>query len=209
MTGSLLKNNWQASWPDKKFRIQFVLTFLFLALLLFSLSYFFAFIEAREGYRFNDVILNLSPPFDVSLYTFFIIYSAAILTIINVAPMPLLFLRAVQTYALILVFRLVTLYFTPLAAPENIIPLNDPFIEHFFYGQVRITKDLFFSGHVATVCLLYVVNPNKKLKWFYVCVIVLVSVLIMIQRVHYSFDVFAAPLFVWLAWKITGRIKLY
>lgn len=199
-----LKVNWKESWTEKKFRIQFILTFVLLSGLLFSLSYFFAYIEGREGYVVKDVILNLFSPFDLSLYTFLIIYSAAVFTIINVLPKPFLFLKGVQAYAIMLLLRLITLYFIPLNAPEHIIPLNDPFIEQFFYGQTRITKDLFFSGHVATVCLLYLVNPTKKLKWFYFIVVILVSVFIIIQRVHYSFDVFAAPLFAWLAWNTAG-----
>lgn len=157
----------------------------------------------------NDVVLNLVEPVDVSLFTFLIIYSIALYTIVVVIRDPKLFLKAVQAYALMLLIRLITLYFVPLEAPQGIIPLHDPFIEQFFYGKARITKDLFFSGHVATVTLLFLVNPNPKLNWLYVCVIVLVALLIMWQRVHYSFDVFAAPVFTWFAWKMAGRINQY
>ena len=200
-----LKANWNQSWSDHKFKTQFVITFVLLSVLLFSLSYFFAFIEARPSHSVNDVVLNLVEPIDVSLFTFLIIYSAAIYTIIIVVRQPELFLTAVQAYALMLFIRLITLYFVPLEAPQGIIPLHDPFIEHFFYGQTRITKDLFFSGHVATVALLFLVNPNEKLKWIYAIVIILVSILIMWQRVHYSFDVFAAPVFAWLSWRLANR----
>lgn len=202
------KANWAQAFSNRNFKIQFIITILVLAILLPSLSYFFAFIEARAGYRINDAVLNLAEPVDVSLYTFLIIYSAAVLTIINVLPQPYLFLKAVQAYALMLLLRLVTLYFVPLNAPEHIIPLNDPFIEHFFYGQTRITKDLFFSGHVATVCLLYWVNPYKKLNFIYLMAVVLVSVFIMWQRVHYSIDVLAAPVFTWVCYKAAGIISV-
>ena len=201
-----LKTNWANAFTHRAFKIQCVITFLVLAVLLPSLSYFFAFIEAREGYRINDVILNLAEPVDVSLFTFLIIYSVAALTIINVVPLPQLFLKAVQAYALMLLLRLVTLYFVPLNAPEHIIPLNDPFIEQFFYGQTRITKDLFFSGHVATVCLLYLANPYKKLNAFYFVAIILVSVFIMWQRVHYAIDVMAAPIFAWGSYWMAKKI---
>ena len=200
-----LKTNWSKAFGGKNFKIQLAITFLVLAILLPSLSYFFAFIEAREGYQINDVVLNLAEPVDVSLYTFLIIYSTAALTIINVLPQPNLFVKAVQAYALMLLLRLVTLYFVPLNAPHHIIPLNDPFIEQFFYGQTRITKDLFFSGHVATVCLLYLVNPYKKLKLFYLAAIILVSVFIMWQRVHYAIDVMAAPVFAWVSFWLTKK----
>jgi hypothetical protein len=201
-----LKTNWQEKWSDRKFRMQFVLTFVFLGILLFSLSYFFAYVEARKGAKINDVVLNLVSPVDLSAVTFLLIYTAAVICIISLLNKPELFLKAVQAYFLILIFRIVTLLIFPLEPPEGIILLKDPFIEHFFYGQVRITKDLFFSGHVATVCLLYLVNPIKKLNWFYLVVFVLVAIFIMAQRVHYSFDVFAAPLFAWVAWMISRKI---
>jgi len=203
---SALKANWKENWSEKKFKTQFILTFVLLFLLLFSLSYFFAFVEAREGKRVGDVILNLVQPFDVSVFTFLLIYTAAIICIGSLLSKPELFLKAVQAYFLILIFRLISLSIFPLETLDGIIPLNDPFIEHFFYGQVRITKDLFFSGHVATVCLLYLVNPIKKLKWFYLVVAILVSLLIMIQRVHYSFDVLAAPFFAWIAYKLSRKL---
>ena len=204
-----LKSNWSAAFKHSSFKWQSIITVFLLVLLLPSLNYFFAFIEARQGYQINDMILNLTEPVDVSVYTFLIIYSVAVLTIVNVLPRPLLFLRAVQAYILMLLVRLLTLYFVPLNAPEHIIPLNDPFIEKFFYGQVRITKDLFFSGHVATVCLLYWVNPYKKLNVVYLVAVVLVSVFIMWQRVHYSFDVLAAPVFTWLCFKMANLLPRF
>ncbi len=207
MIEKAFKTNWKQSWSDSKFKTQFVITFTLLSILLFSLSYFFAFIEARPSFAVNDVVLNLVQPLDVSLFTFLIIYSVAIYTIIVVIRQPELFLTAVQAYAIMLFIRLFTLYLVPLEAPQGIIPLHDPFIEHFFYGQTRITKDLFFSGHVATVTLLYLVTPNEKLKWFYGIVVISVSLLIMWQRVHYSFDVLAAPFFTWGAWKLANLIQ--
>lgn len=207
MAEKSLKNNWKQSWNERQFKIQFVFTFCLLSVLLFSLSYFFAFVEARAGQRVNDVVLNLLSPIDLSIVTFLLIYSAAIICIISLLNKPELFLKAIQAYFLILIFRMITLLIFPLEPPEGIILLKDPVIEQFFYGQVRITKDLFFSGHVATVCLLYLVNPIRKLSWFYLSVFILVSLFIMAQRVHYSFDVLAAPFFAWLSWKLVNRTK--
>lgn len=201
-----LKTNWSQSWSDNKFKTQFVLTFGLLSILLFSLSYFFAYIEARRGQRVNDVVLNIVSPLDLSIITFLLIYTAALICIVSLLNNPKLFLKAIQAYFLILIFRIITLAIFPLEPPEGIILLKDPFIEHFFYGQVRITKDLFFSGHVATVCLLYLVNPVKKLNWFYLAVFILVAMFIMVQRVHYSFDVLAAPVFAWISWRLTNKI---
>jgi len=202
-----LKTNWSAAFTERSFKVQFSVTFLFLGIMLPLLSYFFAFIEARPSYKVNDIVLNLLNPIDVSLFTFLIIYCLAIYTIIAVIRDPKLFLKAVQAYALMLFIRLITMYLVPLEAPQGIIPLHDPFIEQFFYGQVRITKDLFFSGHVATVTLLYLVNPDPKRNWVYVSGIISVSVLILLQHVHYSFDILAAPFFSWGAWKVMSSVS--
>jgi membrane-associated phospholipid phosphatase len=199
------KDNWNQSWNESRFKIQFVATFIMLGALLFFLSYFFAYVEAREGSVVNDVILNLVSPVDLSVATFLLIYFAAVFCIITLLNKPELFLKAVQAYFLVLIFRIITLTIFPLEPPEGIILLKDPFIEYFFYGQTRITKDLFFSGHVATVCLLYLANPIKKLNWFYLSVFILVALFIMIQRVHYSFDVLAAPVFAWLSWRLVNK----
>ncbi|MEO5947517.1 MAG: hypothetical protein ABIP79_11925 [Chitinophagaceae bacterium] len=199
------QTNWKKAFRKAPFRLQFIVTFGLLTVLLFSLSYFFAYVEARTGHRVNDVILNLTAPIDLSLATFLLIYGAAIICIISLLNKPQLFLKAIQAYFFILLFRMLTLYLFPLEAPDGIILLKDPVIEHFFYGQVRITKDLFFSGHVATVCLLYLANPIKKLNLFYLGVFILVALFIMIQRVHYSFDVLAAPVFAWTSWKLANK----
>jgi hypothetical protein len=209
MTSNNFVSNWSSAFKSKNFKIQFVVTFSLLSVFLFSLSYFFAFVEARVGQRVNDVVLNLVSPFDLSILTFLLIYIAAIICIINLVKSPALFLKAVQAYFLILIFRMITLTIFPLEPPDGIILLKDPFIEHLFYGQVRITKDLFFSGHVATVCLLYLVNPIRKLSWLYLSVFILVAVFIMVQRVHYSFDVLAAPAFAWICYKLANMLPHY
>lgn len=175
--------------------------------LLTVLSYFFTYIETREGYNLQDVVLKSIPAFDLSYLIFLIIYSAAVIGIINLLPKPLSFIKAVQAYLIILVLRLITIYFIPLEAPEGIIPLRDPFVEQFFYGQERITKDLFFSGHVASVCLLYMANPHQILKKVFALVVMAVAVSIVIQHAHYSVDVIAAPFFAWISYRAVHSIK--
>src|SRR5688572_20982232 len=99
-----LKANWKQSWSERKFRTQFVFTFCILSVLLFSLSYFFAYVESRAGQRVNDVVLNLVSPVDLSVVTFLLIYAAAIICIVSLLNKPELFLKAVQAYFLILIF---------------------------------------------------------------------------------------------------------
>jgi hypothetical protein len=197
------KNNWQDAFSSKKFKTQFVITIGVLLSLLTLLSYFFAFIESRAGDQLHDVVLSHLPTYNLSMMTFIVIYSAAIICLINLLPRPVQLLTALLAYFFILLLRIITIYFWPLEAPQDIIPLQDPFVETFFYGHTRITKDLFFSGHVATVCLLFLVNPYRPLKMFYALVVFLVAAFILLQHAHYTIDVLMAPLFAWGAYQLS------
>jgi hypothetical protein len=84
------------------------------------------------------------------------------------------------------------------------VPLQDPFIGHFFYSNTVITKDLFFSGHVSTLFLIFLVNPIPQLRSFFFFSTILLAILILIQHVHYTVDVLAAPLFAWISFKTAG-----
>nr|WP_262898458.1 sphingomyelin synthase family protein [Hymenobacter negativus] len=69
-----------------------------------------------------------------------------------------------------------------------------------------IVRDLFFSGHTATMVLLLLVGRGKMWRWILGLMTVAVGVLVLVQRVHYSYDVLAAPLFAWLAYWLAGRV---
>ena len=91
----------------------------------------------------------------------------------------------------------------PLEPPIGIIPLTDPIIENLFYGGQVLQKDLFFSGHTANIVLIGLLTDDlrmRKLLFFIACI---VGFLLMWQRVHYSFDVFAAPFFAYLTYKLS------
>lgn len=201
------RENWRNALQSKKFKWNITVTLFLLIILLSSLSYFFTYIESRSGTQLGDAILKILPSYNVSVLTFMIIYTSALLGIINILARPIQFIQAVQAYFLILLLRLPSIYLLPLEAPEGIIPLQDPFVETFFYGHTRITKDLFFSGHVATVFLLYLANPYKQLKYFYGIVVLLVALLILLQHAHYTLDVVVAPLFTWLCFLIPKQLK--
>ncbi|HMP32034.1 MAG TPA: phosphatase PAP2-related protein, partial [Saprospiraceae bacterium] len=64
--------------------------------------------------------------------------------------------------------------------------------------DLKITKDLFFSGHVSALCLLYYLVQNKKLKYYIFIAAVVVGTLLIWQRVHYTIDVLFAPIGAWI-----------
>jgi membrane-associated phospholipid phosphatase len=68
-------------------------------------------------------------------------------------------------------------------------------------SDVFVSKDLFFSGHVAALVLLMLLVVDKYAKaWIFLCTI-MVGIMIMWQHVHYSSDVIFAPLASYIAYK--------
>jgi len=196
-----IKKIWQPKLLDKTFRTRFILSILLLAVVLLSLARFLAYNETRPGFSFNDPLLNLFNPVDVTWLTFALIYVALIIALISLSFHPENFVIAIQSYSLVAFFRLSTIFFLPLNAPASIIPLTDPFVE-FFGGGQTLYKDLFFSGHTSTMFLLFLTNADKKLKSVFLVCTVLVGICVLIQHVHYTIDVLAAPFFAYTCYRI-------
>jgi membrane-associated phospholipid phosphatase len=102
----------------------------------------------------------------------------------------------------ILLFRILTLSLVPLREPLDLIFLEDPFLNDLIYPG-RIVRDLFFSGHTALIFSMFLLS-GKKLIFLILTIIVGFS--LMIQRVHFSIDVFAAIPFAYLAVFIVKNI---
>jgi membrane-associated phospholipid phosphatase len=168
---------------------------------MISFSQFLQFIEGREGAVLNDPLLNLFNPIDLTWLTFAVIYLSVILFLFTILLKPFKLMLALQTYALMVIFRAVAMYLTPLNPPSGIILLDDPFVQMFGSGEI-FTKDLFFSGHTATLFLLFLLTENKKLKFIFLTATLAVGACVLLQKVHYSIDVFAAFFFAFLAFRI-------
>jgi len=97
--------------------------------------------------------------------------------------------------------RMASLYLFTLEAPEGTIPLRDPFLTVFAYGKEVYVKDLFFSGHVSTLCILFLVEERKIIRQVILILTLIVAVLLAWQRVHYTLDVLAAPIVSWLVFR--------
>ncbi|HEY7750927.1 MAG TPA: phosphatase PAP2-related protein, partial [Ignavibacteriaceae bacterium] len=145
-------------------------------------------------------------PLDLTWVTFGLIYFSVIAAIISLINKPFCLFFAIQSYGLMLMFRLFVMYLTPLDAPEKLIPLHDPFVQMFSAGDI-LTKDLFFSGHTATMFLLFLVVKNRSLKVIFLFTTILVGFAVLLQHVHYSVDVAAAPVFAYSAYRIVLNVR--
>ena len=129
-------------------------------------------------------------------------YFSLLLGFLLLSRKPEKLIVVLQSYIFLLVFRAVAMYLTPFDPPLRMIPLIDPLVEVFSKGEV-LTRDLFFSGHTSTMALLFFSSYNQKQKLFFGIATVFVGILILLQHVHYSIDVFAAPYFAYAAYSIS------
>jgi hypothetical protein len=199
--------NWKTFLQNSKTRNELIITVIVLIPLMITFSQFLTFIESRSGVVLNDPILSLFNPIDLTWYTFALIYASIILFLINNIRDPQKVLIALQTYGLMVLFRGIAMYLTPFNAPENILVLNDPFVQLFGKGEI-LTKDLFFSGHTGTSFLLVLLVDNKKLKVVFLIATILVGSAVLLQHVHYTIDVFVAPFVAYSSYRIIKKLHM-
>jgi hypothetical protein len=193
--------SWKSFFQNSKSRTEFILTIAVLVPLMLLFSQFLLFIEQRDGVTLSDPLLNLFNPIDLTWFTFALIYLSIILFLLNSFENPYKLMIALQSYGLMVIFRAAAMYLLPLEAPEKILQLHDPFVQLFGNGNI-LTKDLFFSGHTATLFLIFLLTENKTLKIIFLVSTILVAAAVLIQHVHYSIDVFAAPFAAYCSYKI-------
>jgi hypothetical protein len=82
------------------------------------------------------------------------------------------------------------------------VHLIDP-ITGIFYGNAVITKDLFYSGHTSTMVLVLLCLEKRIDKIVASIALIVVMILLLVQHIHYTIDVVAAPVFVYIIYLIT------
>ncbi len=199
--------NWKEFLKEKRNRFELVITLFLLAVVLTSLANFLNYVEARKGVLLPDPLLNLFNPIDLTWLTFALIYVSLIVAIATLSKNPKRLLFAVQLYTLMVAVRILAMYLLPLQPPEKMIILNDPLVEFFGTGQT-LTKDLFFSGHTATLLILFLVSEKKIIKTIFLISTIVVAIAVLLQHVHYTIDVFAAVFFTYTCYVVLEKLKM-
>lgn len=198
---------WRAVWRQPAFRRRLGVVLALLLTLAALLPRFFAWVQARPGRILPDPLLALLPARDVSGLAFAVIYLGIALGVATLLPRPYPLLRALTAYLLLHLLRCATLALLPLEPPIGLIILRDPLVEQLFYAApAPITKDLFFSGHTATLLLLALAVPAGWRHRVLLAATAAIGLLVMVQRAHYSYDVLAAPLFAGLSFWLAKRL---
>lgn len=201
---------WRSAWTNPIFRIKTIFGSIILLAILIAFPFFFAIIEQREGMQFNDRLLQLIPPVDVSVFTFIVIWGMTLFLWFRCVQNPGIFIVALYSVIILCLSRMITISVFPLNPPVGLIPLKDP-ISSLFYGgtQVFITKDLFYSGHTATQFLIFLCLEKKKDKILALLSTTTVGVLVLVQHVHYTIDVLAAFVITYFIYLLGKKAAAY
>lgn len=202
-----LKNSWNATLTSSTFIIEFIFSVLLLITTMLVFAKFTQFVEMRKGIQFTDPLLSHFQAIDLTKSIFVFLYGAMIIAFASLLSSPYRLMILLQAYALMVLARMVTLFILPLAPPEGMIFLQDPFTQ-FFGTSKTIDNNLFFSGHTATIFLLFLAVPKKlKLPFFFVTLFIATGVLL--QKTHYTVDVLIAPCISFISYYLISKFFRY
>jgi hypothetical protein len=207
MDRETIKTIWHNHWAVPFFKHKLIQANILWMIVLIAFPIFFNYIETREGANLNDPILALLPRYNVSIPIFLIIWSMSMVFLYRAIYAPKMLLLFMWGFIVLSLSRFITIYLVALNPPANLIPLMDP-ITNVFYGGTShfITKDLFYSGHTSTQFLFFLCFTKKTDKILALTATCFIGVLVLIQHIHYSIDVIAAPIMCYGVYLISKRI---
>jgi PAP2 superfamily C-terminal len=187
---------WKTALQSRSFGLKlflFPILFIFYSAITQHLGHY---IEARQGIRLEDKLVTLFPSRDFSIEIFALLYTSLFLLVITHLSKPAVILRIIEMHFLVAVVRQICILMVALEPPAGMIVLRDVFLENTIYPQNSpLTKDLFFSGHVASIWIYFLCSQRRYFKYSMLAASVAMSFMILSMRVHYSYDVFGAMAF--------------
>ncbi len=187
---------WSEAIKNKSFNSKSLFFVVMTLLVVYFLPhYFHSVIGPKPGILLNDPLHHLLPPQDHSWIIFGLIYCSLLITLQGIWDKPLSVLLGLKCYLIITLLRMMTMFVITLEPPDNIIPLHDPIVDVIAYGGVAFNKDLFFSGHLASLTLFALLEVRTVFKNIIIFNSVIIAGLILVQHVHYTIDLVAAPVF--------------
>jgi hypothetical protein len=163
-------------------------------------------LESRPGFAIWDPVLEALPARDVSALIFWVLYPVVALGFAWAALEPGRFVRIFLALAFMHLFRFLCICAVPLYAPEQLIVLQDPIVDSVIYKGFFLRRDLFYSGHFASLFLLFIFVRKSHLRWLFLFASGVVGVGVLIQHVHYTYDVLGAIPFCYLSDHCARRI---
>ena len=193
--------NWKEASKDEAFKFYFALNFVISFGLYFATIHWVKTNSTRTGTVLDDPLYHLLAPRDFSLPIFILTYSPVVIFLVYIVQYPLLLHRAFNSFVAVFMIRAVFIHFVPLSPASGIIVLNDP-ITNALADESHVLNDLFFSGHIGDLTTLFLLSRNKTLRRLIFTCACTVAFLLVWQRVHYTIDVIAAPLFAYISYQL-------
>ena len=158
-------------------------------------------VEARPGIVLRDPVLARLTPHNLTWIIFGVMYACIPVAVVSLVPHPRSLILGLRAYVIMVFLRMAVMAVVPFDPPASMIPLQDPMVQGLGTGRL-LTRDLFFSGHTATLSLMALTARGRRTcAFFIVCTVVLAFCLVW-QAVHYTVDVLAAPVFTYAAYRI-------
>jgi len=200
---------WRSELNDKKFKTKLlIMPGLFFAYSAIT-QHLGNYIQMRKGIRLNDTLLTFLPSHDFSVYIFMLLYASLSLIVLTHLNKPKVVLRVMEMHLLVAVVRQTCILLVALEPPVGIIVLRDVFLENTVYPHNPLTKDLFFSGHVASIWIYFLCATKNYLKIYFGLATVLMGFMLLSMRVHYSYDVYGAIFFTTLIYAMPTMRSYY
>lgn len=197
--------DWKIALKNKRFLFCLIAVVLLFAGQMTFVAYFQRQIELRNGLSFDDPVFKNFPVISFDIITFIALYTAHLLALVLAFKRSEIFLQLITGYFFVYFFRIISIYLLPLDPPVGTVILQDPFL--YYFGGGDITKDLFYSGHTASTFMAFLVTKNRKAKMYIAFVLPLIVIGVLMQRVHYTIDVYAAFFFTFTAYRLSIFVK--
>lgn len=170
---------------------------------LYGFLLFTGWVETRTGALLDDPLLSSLPAVDLSWPIFAVIYGGLLAGLLLMLRRPRAILHFLRAYTLLVLLRIVAMYLTPLDPPADMILLVDPLAGAGPGGA--LTRDLFFSGHTATMVLLLLSMRRPLERIIFTLATIALAGMLLLQHVHYTVDILAAVVFAWTCFGVTMR----
>lgn len=176
-------------------------TFLYITLstlsgiILIFYGKFLSSVQTRPGLQFLDPLFGQWQAHDFTWPIFILIYSTLAVTIVHLlrSRSKELMLKFLFAYALMALVRMAMMSCLPLDPPAGMIALSDPLVELFLGQRTSFTRDLFFSGHTATLSLCLLSFSNLRSRVLIGVATLVMASLMVAQQAHYTVDLLVAP----------------
>ncbi|MBI4679140.1 MAG: hypothetical protein HY748_16310 [Elusimicrobia bacterium] len=108
-------------------------------------------------------------------------------------------------YTLLILVRCGFIILTPMHLPKGALLIGDDPLYLYIGRYINFKHDLFFSAHTAMPYLGYLAHRRTWVAWSFLALSVLMAATVLLIRLHYSIDVFAAYFITYALYRFERR----